>query len=40
MLKDAKYYLFDLQSQFDSLAASKISIRTINPLRLALNVQC
>ena len=34
LVKDAKYYLLNLQAKIDSLAAGKISIRTINPLRL------
>ena len=42
LVKDAKYYLIDVQSQINSLAAGKISISTINPLRLRkllLNIQ-
>ena len=34
LVKDAKYHLLNLQAKIDSLAAGKISIRTINPLRL------
>ena len=34
LVRDAKFYLFNLQAQLDALAVGKVSFRTMNPLRL------